>query len=415
VTQFEPSSSSDIAGLASLGAVGKYGNNVERDFHRWARNAHGLDFRERIIKLQVMGPDAMTQKEISFPVLPPSTIVKNMWEFSPDMFRKNMFGNQSLAMFWSAAYDHGFIHKHPHAPRSRWASAIPFTIHGDGARAFKNQKLLILSWAPVLIRGCSWDTRMLYCVVPYDLLISGITLQQLLAAFRDDVNELQRGENAGPWRFAFFGSKGDLEWQQQAYSLRHYYRCNLLCSRCFASQSDKHPELLYTDVSDDAGWMSTMIDTEAFLRNAAMHGGLPPLCEIDGWTAQSLIWDSMHNVFAGICPDIIGACLQLLCEHHYYGELLPDEQLKFAHASLREFYRKRNAPCGVPMFDSSNTSNMAGTKWYASCDLPKATHAKLVLFWLADELYTASVLGVEVVMQALASTTFENMCTRETI
>ena len=53
-----------------------------------------------------------------------------------------------------------------------------------------------------------------------------------------------------PFSFAFSGSEGDLEWHAVAYKMVQYYRCSLLCPRCYASQT--MPELLYTDASDVA-------------------------------------------------------------------------------------------------------------------------------------------------------------------
>ena len=279
----------------------------------------------------------MAPVEFALQVLPSSIVARNMWGFSTKMFERNMFGKQNLASFWSAAHHSGFAQEHPHATRMCWNRAIPFCIHGDGARAFKQQKILILSWNPTLVRGCSWDTRFLYAVLPWELLIPGVTLRQLLTAFCDDVNDLQRGSHSGPWRFAFFGSKGDLEWMQEAYSLKHYYRCNLLCHRCFASQSHKDIDLLFTNLSEDAGWLSTMISTLMFLQNALKHRPLPPLCQVDGWSAQSMLWDSMHNIFLGIGQDILGSGLQLLCSIKYFGDFSTQEQLKVAHRALREF------------------------------------------------------------------------------
>jgi hypothetical protein len=306
-----------------------------------------------------------------------------------------MFGGQSLSAFWASAYDHGFVQQHPHASRQDWGTAVPFCIHGDAARAFKNQKLLIISWSPSLVRGCSWDTRFLYCVLPWEVLIPNVTIRQLLSEFRNDINDLQRSTHCGPWRFAFFGSKGDLEWMQLAYDLRRYYRCNLLCSRCFASQSPKHPELLYTDLSDEAAWRHTFVQTCDFLRNSAQTGPLPPLCQIAGWSAQSLLWDSMHNIYLGVAQDILGSGLQLLCDLKYFEEAPTERQLKVAHASVRAFCQQRGLQCGIPLLDQHNTSHMTGNVWYPTVELSKAAHAKLLLFWLADEFFCASILGHE--------------------
>lgn len=71
--------------------------------------------------------------------------------------------------------------------------------------------------------------RFLFCVVPWESLVPGVSLMQLLAAFKDSINELQRGRYSGNWQFAFFGSKGDLEWHQVFGKFWHFV--GVLCVR----------------------------------------------------------------------------------------------------------------------------------------------------------------------------------------
>ncbi len=144
-----------------------------------------------------------------------------------------------------------------------------------------------------------------------------------------------------------------------------------------------------------------MISTLMFLQNALKHGPLPPLCQVDGWSAQSMLWDSMHNIFLGIGQDILGSGLQLLCSIKYFGDFSTPEQLKVAHRALREFYKRRHVQCGVAMFDQHTAHHMDGNKWYPSVEFSKAHHSKLVLFWLADEFYHASALGGEALLQSV--------------
>ena len=158
---------------------------------------------------------------------------------------------------------------------------------------------------------------------------------------------------AGEWKFAFFGSKGDLEWHVYAYTLKRYYRCNLLCSRCFASQTQDL--LLYTNLADDAPWLQTIVRTSAFLANARMQGSLPGLCQIEGWSSESLLWDAMHNIYIGVGRDVAGSALDLLCSEQYYGNLSPSDQLKMAHAAFRGGCRRHGVPCGVPLFEPGAT------------------------------------------------------------
>ena len=175
------------------------------------------------------------------------------------------------------------------------------------------------------------------------MLLKNVTLQHLLNAFACEINLLQAGKNAdgspedGNYKFAYAGSKGDLEWHWQAYILQRYYRCNLLCSRCWASKVD--PLLLWTNLKEDAGWRHTVVSTEAFLANARHHGELPSLCNMEGWAAETMHWDLMHNLFIGCGRDSCGSVLMLLCLHKYFDNSNGvDLHLKLCHASVLDWY-----------------------------------------------------------------------------
>ena len=109
--------------------------------------------------------------------------------------------------------------------------------------------------------------------------------------------------------------KGDLEWHWQAYTLKRYYRCRFLCSKCFASKTSD--DLLFTNILDDAMCRDTHIGNDDFKQNALRFGNLPALCLTEGWSSDTLVWDMMHNLFIGIGRDVCGAALARLCERKY--------------------------------------------------------------------------------------------------
>eukprot|EP00969_Alexandrium_andersonii_P213090 9410368-Alexandrium_andersonii.AAC.1 len=96
----------------------------------------------------------------------------------------------------SAAANPAWVAGHPHLrDRSQWGNTIPIWIHGDMARAFVQQKLLILSWMSGIVSGCSWSSRMLFTVIPSDQVEDTRSLQTLLQYFAEGINELQ----GQPW------------------------------------------------------------------------------------------------------------------------------------------------------------------------------------------------------------------------
>ena len=141
---------------------------------------------------------------------------------------------------------------------------IPVRLHGDAARYQKRlqgpNRILILSTASGLVSGESWDTRWLFSVLDTRLLWRTETLHQLEEVYRVGVSHLtnvgrwpvsnlidpslpwpagslhasKRGDLiAGPFKFAFVGMKGDLEWRRDALRERRKYGTTSMCPEMF--------------------------------------------------------------------------------------------------------------------------------------------------------------------------------------
>ncbi len=92
----------------------------------------------------------------------------------------------------------GFGTTHIFKIPTKWGRTIPLWVHGDEARAFQNQKLLILSYMSGLVSGCSWTSRLMFTVLPVEIFV-GTTLQTILRHLADSLNELQH--DSGYWAF----------------------------------------------------------------------------------------------------------------------------------------------------------------------------------------------------------------------
>eukprot|EP00969_Alexandrium_andersonii_P312886 13824983-Alexandrium_andersonii.AAC.1 len=184
--------------MASLGG-GDGSSNTERDLHRWLDGAFGMQLQIRTVPIEVdLDGDTV---EIQHPVIEPRDLVAELWNAGPSVFRRSMLGTRdegSIEQYWANNAHQEWVTNHPHLQnRNTWAKTLPVWIHGDEARAFVQQKLLILSWMSALVTGCSWSSRMLYTVLPHELLSGDQkTLQGLLMHFAKSINALQ-GKRVG--------------------------------------------------------------------------------------------------------------------------------------------------------------------------------------------------------------------------
>jgi len=217
------------------------------------------------------------------------------------------------------------------------------------------------------------------------------TLPALLRHFANHLNELQRAGfmPESDLKFAYAGSKGDLEWHAIAYQLTRYYRCNLMCHACFASKVDD--VLLYLNVSDSAPWLATSVATNDFLANClANSGGVPSLCNIDGWSSDTLLWDVMHNLYLACANDACGSSFNLLATSGFYGNGSKADRCCNCYDSWREFQRIHQIPTHIQRF-TPNLFNWE-TNEYPDLEV-KAAHLKPLIQFFAHELHTASIGG----------------------
>lgn len=185
---------------ASLGNQAKHRANLERDLHVWLRNMWGVELELSYMPLTVNNLNGEGQVEIMHPYVEPYLLFHEMENASEQQFRRSCLGSDAAAcsprQFWShcAKVKPDWFCRHPvRLMPERWDDVIPIRTHGDGARFCKASKLLIVSTSSALSRGNSWDTRFLYTVVPDELMVPNVTIQQVHKRLAKSVNCLLSG------------------------------------------------------------------------------------------------------------------------------------------------------------------------------------------------------------------------------
>ena len=147
------------------------------------------------------------------------------------------------------------------------------------ARAFKCQKLLVISYMSGLVTGCSWSSRYIYTIIPAEMLLKSVTLQHLLNASACEINLLQAGRRfASSWQLQVHLRRVEGE---LGVALAGLYLATLL-SLQFALQSllgQQGGPIAFVDKSEGGPGL------EAY---SCEHGSIPCECQASRRTSQSL-------------------------------------------------------------------------------------------------------------------------------
>ena len=174
------STSGGVQALASLGRDGKWRANIERDLHNWCRKALGMNLDLSWIKIPVKSQKKGVVRWINHPVVFQHYLARAIWEAGPEQWKYSMLGfsgEDGLERFWQNAAKLDWAQGHPafiHADALK--IKIGYRTHGDAARSPRRMtnplKVLNLTWQSVTTRGCSWDSRFIFTVIPTELLIN---------------------------------------------------------------------------------------------------------------------------------------------------------------------------------------------------------------------------------------------------
>ena len=162
------------------------------------------------------------------------------------------FGGSAISPWYGSHPCRADIERDPSA-------VVPLRLYGDDASHQKNKSVLVLTVSSVLARHLpSWDSRLLFTVVPLEDAIPGVTVGELYKVWTWSLCVLSHGihpahDQAGrPWpagsvraaragqrlagkfTFALAQVLGDWKWLKEAFRLKEHYGARLVCHLCEA-------------------------------------------------------------------------------------------------------------------------------------------------------------------------------------
>ena len=173
----------DVRGWASLG--GQCPRNAERDLHRWMHNKFGFKFAISWMDLTIWDPDSTDTIEVKWPYIEPYQLYHAIAKAGAYQISRSVVESgreDELQKFWEVVAENcDWFKRNPYRDlKDEWSVLVPVRSHGDEARFCKNDKLLVLTTGSAFVRGSSWDSKLIYTVIPHDFIVPGVTLDQLL-------------------------------------------------------------------------------------------------------------------------------------------------------------------------------------------------------------------------------------------
>ena len=101
--------------MASLGASGRFQQNVERDLFRHARRE--LKVPWQLCYIDTLHRDSLRTTTARHPILPPHEVLGLVWKKSRDVFDR-VFGTADLEGFWEKMFRSEPLHLQEHPARS---------------------------------------------------------------------------------------------------------------------------------------------------------------------------------------------------------------------------------------------------------------------------------------------------------
>lgn len=392
-----------LVNLAKLGNWGTRQQNVERDFQRQF-GAVDLPFplKPWFIEVDLRRTHGHGVEKVLVPCFAPHEMLALLFRLGPDVFQEFLLGRpfDFLTEFWGALQNLDWVRAHPALQSPlQWSTTIPLLFHGDEAEFLDDQQVYVLSWKGALSHGPSAKSRYLVAALPCRLLVSQVSLQQVLkfvawslGCMTDghwplqeyDVSNAQlplaeyRQEFAGQplcqgFRCAFMGTKGDLKFQHMhCYTFSRYYLCHDLCPQCTASKV--HANRLYTDLRPGRWTQSYATCTGA-------------LKSVPGWHHATIWLDPMHLLYVhGCASDLVGSVVVLASTLALFEgpDLTFEGQMHQAWLDFRSWCKRHGLQCTHDGFDR-NSFHYAKNNQYPWMN-GKAADVRLAVLWLADDV-----------------------------
>ena len=134
------------------------------------------------------------QVMVDHAVLYPHEVFAATWEKGRPIFDYVFLGSDGVAGlkdFWQKQQGEEWVHEHPGFCRegATFDQSIPYGLHADKGQ----QKKLCISWGSVLGMAPTIYSKILFSIVPDDILLPGITDERLYAVFTWSTYFLMKG------------------------------------------------------------------------------------------------------------------------------------------------------------------------------------------------------------------------------
>jgi hypothetical protein len=287
------------------------------------------------------------------------------------------------------------------------SETIPFWLHGDEIHYAVKGKSLVLSWGSRVGAAKSpWLSRFIFCIVPCDIMVKTVTLNQLLYYFSLSCKILLKGVMpsrplvgggifitgsfqhtsakqpcCGRFRFAFSDLKGDMVFLVQALGWRSFSAVSC-CPTCFGSKT--HRLLNYKNCRFDAPWRLTLESHEEWLLN--MHDAIfrSPLLDIPGARKERFMNDFMHTGHLGMYPHLCGSVLIDLVDDGAFEGRNRQDCLIEAWRLFKRWCTDHGINCSMDRFTLERlglkSNKKSRTKW--ACLKTKAMNSRVCIAWL---------------------------------
>ena len=176
-----------VSVLASLGARGEQQQNVHRDFVRWCSSSGELFLSPVDVYVTCKSTENHGTCVKPHKVLYPHEVFATAYSAGDAMFNMVFKGEEpgGLDMFWKNHEHAEWVVKHPAFAEHKLNKSvcIPIGFHADKGQHVKRDKILTIGWNSVMSRAATSYAKHLLTVIPDDVLLPGVTDEQVFAVF----------------------------------------------------------------------------------------------------------------------------------------------------------------------------------------------------------------------------------------
>ena len=396
--------------MASLGASGRFQQNVERDLFRHARRE--LKVPWQLCYIDTLHRDSLRTTTARHPILPPHEVLGLVWKKSRDVFDL-VFGTADLEGFWEKMFRSEPLHLQEHPARSDILKNprfhIPCKIFDDDGSCGKYRSIKVVHWTPI----CSKISLTRLCKIPIFLChgfqsIPEVTENPLFewtvwsfdAALAGTYPQVGFGgapltgkrlamagqQIAGPYKLVFLEFMSDMAASVKTFHLCQGYNFSEKCHVCFAHHGG---ECDFRDFRNDATWMSRPRSNDAYLASESARRS--PLSQLPGFTVHCIFPELMHAGPQGVHQTTSGSALLELCRSSCFGKYSfvgkwkdrLNLQLAEAHVSFKTYCRSVRVSSSQPLFRVGHLK-MREKNSVPTLKARKAHDSLLIADWLAS-------------------------------